>query len=88
MEIVLVFGWFNLLIYFRCLVSGFSRLEVLHWELILKHAAFETRRMKHAAFFCQRGFSAAQDAARAWMMYWCGRGWRILTFAGKSVVLM
>jgi hypothetical protein len=44
--------------------------------------------MKRAAFFGQRGFSAAQDAARAWMMYWCGRGWRILLFAGKSVVLM
>jgi hypothetical protein len=44
--------------------------------------------MKHAAFFGQRSFSVAQDAARAWMMYWWGRGWRILSFAGKSVVLM
>jgi hypothetical protein len=44
--------------------------------------------MKHAAFFCQRGFCAALDAARAWMMDWRGRGWRILSFAGKSVVFM
>jgi hypothetical protein len=44
--------------------------------------------MKHAAFFCQRGFCAALDAARAWMMDWCGRGWRILSFAGKSVGFM
>ena len=38
MEIVLVFGWFDQLIYFRCLVSGFSRLEGFHWEL---HLDFE-----------------------------------------------
>jgi len=38
MERVLVFGWFDQLIYFRCLVSRFSRLEVLHWEL---HLDFE-----------------------------------------------